>query len=238
MKRFLFTLKQLLHKENLKKPIKLTPLVFLLALLSIIIIKDRKHARFNEIQESIASELLRFHVIANSDSKEDQSLKLVVKDEITQKLKPLLEDVNSLEEARLVLSDNLVFMEDLANEVIRSNGYKYTAKASIESSYFPLKVYGDLALPPGEYEALRIQLGKAEGKNWWCIMFPPLCFVDSTYTLVPDESKEQLQYVLTQEEYDEILIDKETKDEEDGDIPIKVKFKIFTFLNDLFQLEE
>ncbi|NLJ90627.1 MAG: stage II sporulation protein R [Clostridiales bacterium] len=191
----------------------------------------------NKLQEGIASEIIRFHVIANSDSKEDQELKLKVRDNITNYLEPLLDGVNSVDEARMVLKDNLPTMERLANETISKNNFSYYATASIENVYFPLRVYGDIALPPGEYESVRIKLGNSSGKNWWCIMFPPLCFVDSTYSLVPDSSKEYLKEVLTDEEYDEILIEDKAILEDQDTIKVRPKFKIFTFLNDIFNLD-
>ncbi len=175
-------------------------------------------SEFKNIQEDIAHEILRFHVVANSDSIEDQEIKLIIKDELTSALKPTLEHAKNMDEARVIIKDNLSKLEQIANETLIKNGYGYTASASLEKGYFPLKVYGDLSLPPGEYEAIRIELGTARGQNWWCIMFPPLCFVDSTYSVVPDSSKQQLKNVLTEEEYDLIFQKKEVK--------VKVKFKI------------
>lgn len=173
---------------------------------------------FKNLQEDIAHEILRFHVVANSDSKQDQEIKLVIKDELTTALKPSLEHAKNIDEARVIIKDNLSTLEQIANQTLMDNGYEYTASASLEKGYFPLKVYGDLSLPPGEYEAIRIELGLAKGQNWWCIMFPPLCFVDSTYSVVPDSSKEQLKNVLTDEEYDMVFKQK--------DVKVKVKLKI------------
>jgi stage II sporulation protein R len=176
-----------------------------------------------EIQEGIASEIIRFHVIANSDSTEDQALKLKVKDALTNALRPTLQNAKSIEEARFLLMDNLDDLEALSNKVIKANGYTYTASASLERGFFPLKVYGDLSLPPGEYEALRIELGQAAGKNWWCIMYPPLCFVDATYSVVPEPSKNKLKYILSEEEYNSIISQKNIK--------VKAKFKLLPWLN-------
>ncbi|MDF2610866.1 MAG: stage sporulation protein [Lachnospiraceae bacterium] len=182
------------------------------------------------LQESIASEILRFHVIANSDSTEDQALKLIVKDALTQTLRPSLEKAKDISEARNLLKDSLEELEDISNDIIKGYGFAYTASASLERGYFPLKVYGDLSLPPGEYEAIRIELGSAKGQNWWCIMFPPLCFVDSTYSVVPDSSKEELKSLLTEEEYDAIF----SKEK----VNIKVSFKLLSWLEDFFSKDE
>ena len=118
-------------------------------------------------------------------------------------------------------------MVTIADRIIKENGYTYTASASIEKGYFPLKVYGDLSLPPGEYEALRVELGSAAGQNWWCIMFPPLCFVDSTYSVVPESSKDELKYLLTDDEYNAVFSKNNTK--------IKVKFKLLSMLKDALE---
>lgn len=178
------------------------------------------------MQKDIASEIIRFHVIANSDQEEDQALKLKVKTALTDALRPTLNNVTSVEEARNILTENLSNMEELANQVIKENGFSYTATISLERGYFPLKVYGDLSLPPGEYEAIRVEIGEAIGQNWWCIMFPPLCFVDATYSIVPETSKEQLKHVLTEEEYDAVFSEKK--------VDVKVKFKILSVIKNLF----
>lgn len=153
------------------------------------------------LQQKIANEIIRFHVIANSDSKEDQDLKLLVKNEVVKEVQQKLENVENIEEARKILSYELSALEEIASSVIQKNGYSYSAKASLLKREFPVKMYGDLVFPAGEYEAVQIKLGNAEGKNWWCVMFPTLCFLDGTYAVVPEESKEELKQCLTQEEY-------------------------------------
>lgn len=159
----------------------------------------------SDVQKGIAKQILRFHVIANSDRKEDQALKLKVKDEVVAYLQELLEDAEGLEETKECLAEHMEDIEEKAREVIKKEGYSYSAKASMEHTFFPRKTYGDLAFPAGEYEALRIKIGKAEGKNWWCVMYPSLCFVDSIHAVVPEEEKELLKNILTEEEYDSIL---------------------------------
>jgi stage II sporulation protein R len=205
---------------------KIIAFMFMLLLCSIFLVKAfTTKESSNTVQEGLASEILRFHVIANSDSEADQALKLKIKGELTKDLRPKLEHARDIVEARKILQDNLKEMEKISNDIINESGFNYTATASIEKGYFPLKVYGDLSLPPGEYEAVRVELGLAKGQNWWCIMFPPLCFVDSTYSVVPDSSKEQLKYVLTDEEYDSIVSKKEVK--------VKVKSKIISWIKDI-----
>jgi stage II sporulation protein R len=91
--------------------------------------------------------------------------------------------------------------------------------------YFPLKIYGDYAFPPGNYEALRVKIGAAEGKNWWCVMFPPLCFVDETYSVVDEKSGKKLKKLLTDEEYQTLIKEKK---------PVKIKFKLWEKIKKLF----
>lgn len=226
-----------LIKEKLKEsrylPILLV--VLIIVVVSTVALVHGNNQKSKDLQSGIAEELIRFHVIANSDSKEDQELKILIKDSLIEELDPYLTDINSVSEARDILYNNLTLMESLANEKIKENGFTYTVRASLEYDYFPLKVYGDIALPPGTYEAVRIELGDASGRNWWCVMFPPLCFVDSTYSVVSDSSKEQLSDVLTEEEYDKILIEDNEEIQVEG--KVKVKFKVFTILNDVFDLE-
>ncbi len=152
-------------------------------------------------QENIAKELIRFHVRANSDSEADQQLKLQVKDAVVDYMEQLLEDSESVEESGKRIEDNMEAILGEAMRVIHENGYEYDVSGYMAKEYFPLRVYGDVALPPGEYTAFRIDIGEAEGKNWWCVLYPPLCFVDITHGVVPDESKEELQNVIGEEEY-------------------------------------
>ena len=136
-------------------------------------------------------------------------------------MKPLLKESNSLEETRVLLESSLTMIQDIALEVIHEQDKDYSVQVSLGPSLFPTKQYGDIVLPPGEYEALKIEIGDAVGQNWWCVMFPPLCFVDITHGVVPEESKEQLQNILTEEEYNLIVAVDDT-----DEIPIKVQFKI------------
>ena len=162
------------------------------------------------MQQSIAHEVIRLHVLANSDSKQDQQLKLMVKNAIVAYMQDELCDVTSIAEARkqiLSLSDTI---NQIAAETIVANGYSYSVTTSLGTSYFPEKTYGDLTFPAGKYEALQVRIGKAQGHNWWCVLFPTLCFVDETSAVVPEDSKEILKESLTVEEYNSLLMDADT----------------------------
>lgn len=195
-----------------------------LSIFSLLLLKSfPSNAKEEHLQEGIAADIIRFHVIANSDSEKDQALKLEIKQVLTDELRPKLEQVKDIDKARTILKNNLEEMVLTANRIIKENGFDYTARASLEQGYFPLKVYGDLSLPPGQYEAVKVELGAAAGQNWWCVMFPPLCFVDATYSVVPDSSKADLKYLLTDEEY-KAVFRKDTK--------VKVKFKLLSLIKD------
>lgn len=180
-------------------------------------------------QREIAEQIIRFHVRANSDSEEDQKLKLAVKDAVVLFLKDELSGANDLDEARNILYDDIDRIEEIARGVIGDMGYEYNVNVYFERAYFPMKVYGDMSFPPGEYEAFRVDIGGAEGKNWWCVLFPPLCFVDSSYSVVPDDTKEQFRNVLSEEAYDAITL--RDLDEDN----YRIRFKFLKFLNKFFE---
>lgn len=129
---------------------------------------------------SDAEDLIRLHVLANSDSPADQQLKLKVRDEVIAYLAPYLDHAATKSAAKEIVLEHQEDLIEVANEVIRRNGADYSAQLQIGMFDFPIKSYGNLVLPAGKYEAVRILIGKGEGKNWWCVLFPPLCFVDIT----------------------------------------------------------
>ncbi|POP33688.1 stage II sporulation protein R [Lactonifactor longoviformis] len=157
-----------------------------------------------KIQQGIAKEIIRFHVLANSDSEEDQGLKIKVKNRVVEYLHELLGDDTTLEETRKAIVSHMEEIRDISREVIEKEGYAYPVTAGLTTAYFPEKTYGDCTFPPGEYEALQIKIGEAEGHNWWCVLYPSLCFVDDTHGVVTEEKKEELKNVLTEEEYDTV----------------------------------
>ncbi len=158
-----------------------------------------------ELSEGLSERIIRFHILAEDDTKDNQSIKLKVKDAVIAYLNPYMKNITETAEAEQVISEQIPELERIAKSVLKQEGAAYGVSVGLERSYFPLRVYGDIALPPGEYNSLIIRLGNGEGHNWWCIVFPDLCFVDSTYTVVPDESKEKLKLLLTDEEYEAVL---------------------------------
>ncbi|MEA4825493.1 MAG: stage II sporulation protein R [Clostridium sp.] len=172
-------------------------------------------------QKTIANKLIRFHVIANSDTTEDQALKLKVRDEILAYMAPKLKESKSIEESRKIIGENNEVIKEIAKKVIKKNGYNYSVDAKLSHENFPVKSYGNITLPQGNYEAYRVIIGNGEGRNWWCVMFPPLCFTDITRGEVAyKETEQEMKKVLTNEEY-EIVDNNESKENE-----IVFKFKI------------
>lgn len=160
-----------------------------------------------EIQQGIAGEVFRLHVIANSDTEKDQELKLKVKTRIVEYLKEILGEDAGLEETKEAVLTHLTEIEQEAENFIEEQGFDYPIEAVVEKTYFPEKTYGDCTFPAGEYEALKVKIGSAKGQNWWCVLYPSLCFLDDTYGIVTEEKKEDLKEVLTAEEFQEILGD-------------------------------
>lgn len=180
----------------------------------------------SEVTKGISEKIIRLHVLANSDNEKDQELKLKVKDQIVKKYGSTFAKAKSKIEARKVIEKNYTNIEKTALEVIKQEGYNYDVKVYLTNCMFPTKVYDDMTFPAGEYEALKIEIGKSNGKNWWCIMYPPLCFVDKTYTIVPEDSKRELQELLTEKEYQSLFSKKSTK--------VVFRLKITEILKDIF----
>lgn len=130
--------------------------------------------------------LIRLHVVANSDSDEDQDLKRAVRDAILEKVTPLFLNAASVVEAKAAVEGALPEIEQVAANVITANGKGYAVEAEVGRFDFPGKAYGETYLPAGEYTALRVLIGEANGANWWCVLFPPLCFVDWTTGIVQE----------------------------------------------------
>ena len=173
--------------------------------------------------------LIRFHVIANSDSDKDQKLKLKVRDEVISYLQPKLENSNSIEESEKIIKNEYKTLENISKKVISKNGYNYIVKVGLEYSNFPAKQYSSVVLPAGKYKALRIIIGEGKGKNWWCVMFPPLCFIDDQNGIIDEKTDKKLKEVLTEEEYD--LIIAKNKNEVKN---LEFKFKITEVFQNIF----
>ena len=176
------------------------------------------------VSSNIQNSVFRLHVIANSDSLEDQNLKYLVRDAVLEYINSISQKNSSKKEVIELTQENISTIENLAQEVIYKNGYNYSVKLNIGNFAFPTKTYGDVSFPAGFYDALKIEIGNAEGQNWWCVMFPPLCFVDVTSGIVPESSKDNIKENLSEEEYNLLLKNSEE---------INFKFKIVEMFQNL-----
>ena len=175
------------------------------------------------VSTDIANSVFRLHVIANSDSKEDQDLKYKVRDSLINYMNSICANCENKQDAINLVTEHKDDFKQIALDTIKDNGYSYDVNISIGNFSFPTKDYGDISLPAGFYDALRVEIGEAKGQNWWCVMFPPLCFVDVSSGVVPEESKEELENNLSEEESALVSNDSDTK--------IQFKFKILEFFN-------
>lgn len=179
-------------------------------------------------KDSLNKKVIRFHVLANSDSNLDQTVKLKVKDNVINYIHPLLEKSSSLDESRKILNENKEEIISIANKTLKENGQDYVATAELAKQQFPVKSYGNIVFPSGEYEAFRILLGKAEGKNWWCVMFPPLCFVDVKNAVADETMEKELKKTLSNSEIESIS--QNNKEEK-----TKLKFKSVEVIKDFMK---
>ena len=156
--------------------------------------------RYNDLTD----DLLRLHILADSDSERDQEIKLLVRDALLEKSGEIFGGCKTREDILLAASENLELAEKTANNVLREQGADYTAHCEIADMYFDKRVYGDITVPSGEYTALRVTLGSGEGHNWWCVMYPMLClpcFSDDEAKLPEDEED-----ILTEPEKYEVRL--------------------------------
>lgn len=161
-------------------------------------------ADFKTPAAKAGNKLLRFHVVANSDLKSDQDVKIKVRDEILKEMGSLLSEAENREESIEIVKENISRIEGIADSIIKKEGKNYASRAEVGDFLFPVKSYGDITLPSGKYKALKVVLGEGGGKNWWCVMFPPLCFIDITKGLTSKETNKELKDVLTDEEISSI----------------------------------
>ena len=155
----------------------------------------------NAVSNDLASSVFRLHVIANSDSDADQNLKYKVRDNLIEYMNNLCSNLKSKEDALNIANEHKEEFKKIAEKTILENGFSYPVEIEIGNFSFPTKNYGDVSFPAGYYDAIRVKIGSAQGKNWWCVMFPPLCFVNVSTGIVPDESKELIKQELNDEEY-------------------------------------
>lgn len=181
-------------------------------------------------ENAIPEQSIRLRIIANSDSPEDQILKREIRDNINSYLSTKVGTLDSIEEAREKMKKELPQLQEIVTKTIEKNGFTYNSKVELGVVPFPTKMYGQYVYPAGNYEALRVTVGDGLGQNWWCVLFPPLCFVDiSTGDAV---KKEKASPALAEDETQ----DKAEEGESSPQLPkIQVKFFLFEVFKDIWQ---
>lgn len=175
--------------------------IIILSVISGILLTVAAAAYSEKVQSSIASEVIRLHVLANSNSGADQALKLKVRDRVLKESKNLFKNCKSRKECERIINENMPNILAAAEDEVLKNGYSYTVSASKGNYFFPMKTYNGFSLPAGKYDAVKIEIGAAKGNNWWCVMFPPLCFVDATFDkgMLSSLSEEELSVISSAE---------------------------------------
>ena len=212
-------MKKFLKIVNSKKVKFVSILTFLLFIYICIL----AYSYVYSVSSDLSSSVFRLHVIANRDSEEYQNIKYKVRDNLIEYMNNLCSDCNSKQEVIEIATNHIGEFKKIAENTVVSEGYSYPVDVEIGNFSFPTKTYGDISFPSGYYDALRVKIGDASGQNWWCVLYPSLCFVDVSSGIVPDESKSDLQNSLSDEEYDIVS--------NNSNIGINFKFKIIELLN-------
>ncbi|MBR3832978.1 MAG: stage II sporulation protein R [Lachnospiraceae bacterium] len=179
-----------------------------------------------ESKEDILGEnLIRFHVRANSNSDVDIALKYKVRDGVLAALQEGLSQCETRSEAMEYITDNLDSVKDISEEILSKQGYNYSVEAYMTNDYFPMRQYGEMVLPAGNYQALRIDIGLAGGENFWCLLYPTMCFPMEAGGVITKEGQQELEEALTAEQYDKLFVKKEIPKED-----IEIRFKLFELI--------
>ena len=196
-------------------------IILIFIILFTIFIFTCAYSYVSAISDNLYNSVFRLHIIANSDSEEDQNLKYIVRDNIINYMNNECKGLKTKSDVIKYAKTHLNEINNIAEATVKENGFNYPITVEIGNFEFPTKKYGDVSFPSGYYDALRVKIGNSSGKNWWCVMFPPLCFVDTTTGIVSDSSKESLQKTLSNENYKIVS--------ENDNSEITIKFKIIEF---------
>ena len=176
----------------------------------------------------IAPEILRFHILAESDSPHDQELKMGLKGLVLDYVHSQVPDSAGKEELTAWLLNNKTSIESMSEDWLASQGKSCPVTLEVTQDYFPTKAYGDMVFPCGMYDAVRITIGEGKGHNWWCVLYPSLCYTDSLHAVVPETSKQTLACLLDEEDYSALL----PQQEKGGKKPeVRVRFRLLELLH-------
>lgn len=176
-------------------------------------------------EDVLGDSLIRFHIRANSNSDVDIALKYKVRDAVIFSLEEGLAGCTTKLEAQNYLADNLQFIKATAEETLSIEGYKYAVDTYLTNDYFPMRQYGEIVLPAGYYQALRIDIGLAKGENFWCLLYPTMCFPMDAGGVVTKEGQDELEKALTEEQYEKLFVKKEVPKKD-----IEIRFKLFDLI--------
>lgn len=177
-------------------------LFFPLLLLTLLLTMSTMQKNQEALAARIAPSILRFHILANSDSGKDQAVKLEVRSFLLDYIQARLpENADSKDAVTSWLASNKPALESAASRFLAQKQMPYTARLSLERTWFPTRVYNDLVIPCGTYDAARVILGEGKGHNWWCVLYPRFCFLDEVCREIPEESRKELQKKLNQGDY-------------------------------------
>lgn len=190
--------------------------VFIIMLAGIVSWNSYINLEESSAAKALSSSAIRFHVLANSDSSADQQIKMKVKENVVSYIYQNTGNFDNVEETKRFIIRNDKKIKKIALNTLEENGAAYSVTSNFGKTDFPEKYYGDVVFPKGTYTSYTLSLGRGKGHNWWCVLYPPLCFTDASTGIVPDSSKERLQDSLTEKEYNSI---------------IRYRFRYLTFLN-------
>ena len=176
----------------------------------------------SSVSKDLENNIFRLHIIANSNSEIDQSLKLKVRDNIIHYLQENCDNCKSKSELYNFVVNHLEDLNNISQKTIYDNNFNYNVSIDVGNFYFPTKYYGNISLPAGFYDGIKINIGEAKGNNWWCSLFPPLCFTDISSGIIDENAKNDLKSNISNEEFKLISSSNEI---------YKFKFKIIEFLN-------
>ncbi len=201
----------LIKKTTLLSVLRRSAAAVLILLSVLLLLPERVFAGERTSSLALSDRILRLHILAAGNDTASQEIKLHVRDAILSVVRDALTDVSTAAEAEAALLPLTAEIKAAADSVLAASGVSYRASVEITTEFFPIKQYGSLLLPPGEYRALRILLGEGEGKNWWCMLYPSLCFTEGITASIAEDEKEELRGLLSEDEFDTLFSDKAQK---------------------------
>lgn len=195
------------RKKNILSAFLRQSAAAILILISVLLLLPERVLAGGQTTSSLAlkDRILRLHILAADNDTASQELKLHVRDAVLSVVREPLADAATAAEAKAVLLPLFDEITAAADRVLADAGVSYRATIEITTEFFPIKQYGSLLLPPGEYQALRIVLGEGKGKNWWCMLYPSLCFTEGITASIAEDEKEELRGLLTEDEFDTLF---------------------------------